>query len=331
MASVEMTTGRSLAGAFVLTLATLALAIVLSILISRTITQPIDRLIEGTEKIARGSFEEIRVSSRDETAHLAEAFNSMSKRLKALDQYKADMMHQISHELRSPLSAILGAHFFMASKRAGPVTDQQVKMLEIIHESVERLTKFSQQFLDLARAEAGMIEYALERTDIVPVVERIVRENEIEAERKNVVIVSETTPVPDVMIDAEKIAIVVGNLMSNAIKYTADNGRIRVGVSPCDYGVRLSVSDTGIGISQEDLPHVFTKFYKARNAGASGAAGTGVGLALVKAFTEGHGGRISVKSTLGTGTTFTVELPAAPSNGAPPTKTAAGETRRETT
>ncbi|MBI3765350.1 MAG: ATP-binding protein [Ignavibacteriales bacterium] len=109
----------------------------------------------------------------------------------------------------------------------------------------------------------------------------------------------------------------MNNLMSNAIKYTDAHGRIRVEAGPSDTGVRIAVSDTGMGISAEDIPHIFTKFYKARNASKSGSHGTGVGLALVKAFSEGHDAKISVTSTIGVGSTFTIEVPVAPENGQP--------------
>jgi signal transduction histidine kinase len=113
-------------------------------------------------------------------------------------------------------------------------------------------------------------------------------------------------------VDSNKISIVVSNLLSNAIKYTNDNGKVRVDVGPCALGAQVKVQDSGIGISQKELPKIFTKFYQAGNSGRIKSGGTGVGLALVKAFVEGHSGRVYAESTVDRGSTFTVELPVEP-------------------
>ncbi len=315
MAAVETKTGDTLGVAFILTLWTLALAIILSLFIARTITRPIDTLIEGTENIARGSFEPIQVSSKDEIALLANAINQMGTKLKKINEYKAELLQQISHEVRSPLATILGAHFFLTNKRGHLLNDEQKKMLEIIHNSVEQVSNFSHQFLDVAKVEAGMMRYKFEDADVVALVRTVVKESELSALRKNIDVDFRPTSLPNIMIDIDKMKMVVGNLMSNAIKYTRKSGKIRVEVGPSDFGVRIVISDTGIGISESDLPHIFTRFYQAGGASKSGTSGTGVGLALVKAFSKGHGAKVSVESTLGVGSTFTIELPATPVNG----------------
>ena len=114
------------------------------------------------------------------------------------------------------------------------------------------------------------------------------------------------------MTDSEKITQVFSNLLSNAIKYTESGGTIRVNVAKAKRGIKASVSDTGVGIPKDDLPRIFTKFYQAKNA----KKGTGIGLALVKHLIEAHKGRVYVESELGRGTTFFVELPSAPADGA---------------
>jgi signal transduction histidine kinase len=114
------------------------------------------------------------------------------------------------------------------------------------------------------------------------------------------------------MVDAKKISIVVSNLLGNAIKYTRNDGRVRVTVGPCSMGARIGIQDSGIGINPEELPKIFKRFYQSDNAGRIRSGGIGVGLALVKAFTEGHGGKIHAESTVDGGSTFTVELPVSP-------------------
>ncbi len=312
LTAFHTTTGRSVAIAVILASSTLLAAIILAVLIAHTITRPIDVLIRGTASIARGSFEEIRVRSHDETARLAEAFNEMSAKLKRISELKAELMQQISHELRTPLSTILGAHFMLSTGRSGPLNDEQSHLLEVIRESADKLTLFSHQFLDIAKIEAGMMEYRFERMDILTVIRPAVEAARVGAAHKNITITLKSNPVPEVMADREKLSIVIGNLLSNAIKFTRESGKIDVVVGRGGPGVQLAVTDSGIGIAPQDLPHVFTKFYQARHGASTGFKGSGVGLALVKAFTEGQGGRVSVMSAVGEGSVFRVEFPAAP-------------------
>jgi len=309
--AVRMTMDRSLGIALIFSLSTLFAAIILAVVIARTITQPIEILIQGADNIANESFIHIKVKSRDEIAKLAAAFNEMSTKLKNINELKADLMHEISHELRNPLSTILGAHYLLASTRSGQLTEEQMHLLEIIRESAEKLTTFSHQFLELAKVEANMMTYHFARTDILPIVKSSVEGAQVSASRKSITINLKTSPVQEIMADPEKISIIIGNLLSNAVKYSRSEGKVDVVVAPCDIGLEVSVIDSGIGISTDDLPYVFTKFFRAKNSQATGSKGTGIGLALVKAFTERHGGRVSVSSAVNAGSVFRVEFPAA--------------------
>jgi len=138
----------------------------------------------------------------------------------------------------------------------------------------------------------------------------VIEEAKLIALRKNITLTVNAAPIPKVKGDAAKLPQVFSNLLSNAIKYTPENGRVHVEVGRSKFGVRVAVTDSGVGIAPEDLPNVFTKFYQAKNADKASTRGTGVGLALVKALVEAHGGRVFAESTVGEGTTFTVELPA---------------------
>jgi two-component system sensor histidine kinase GlrK len=309
MATVGSTTGRSSNIAFLLTICVVLTAITLAFLITRTVTRPIEILRHGTEQVAKGSFETIRVTSNDEFALLTEAFNDMSAKLKSVNERKAEMMQRISHELRTPLQALLSAHFLLTEQRLGPINAQQARVLQSIRESIDKLTNFSNQFLDISKIEAGMMEYSFERVDPVQLVRPLVDDARLIAVRKDIRVELVHTDVPQVVADPEKISQVVSNLLSNAIKYTPRSGTITVTVGPSASGVRIAVQDSVVGIGPEDVPRIFEKFYQARNAGKSSVKGTGVGLALVKALTEGHGGTVSVTSTVGSGSTFVVDLP----------------------
>jgi adenylate cyclase len=233
----------------------------------------------------------------------------MSAKLKKINQYKADLMQQVMHEFRTPLQTILSALYIMREQGSTPLNSEQLLMLDSIRTSVDRLTSFTNQLLDLAKLDAGMMEYRLQPTDIIDVITPAIVDARIIALEKDITITLDARPVPPILADAEKIFFIVSNLLSNAIKYTNSGGTINVQVAHRGKSIRLSVEDTGVGILPEDLPKVFVKFYQATNVEKLSIKGTGLGLSLVKAFTEGHGGTVTVSSTVNAGTTFTIELP----------------------
>ena len=312
MKAVGQTTGRSFNVAIILTICTLLAAITLALIITQTLTKPISILKRGTEQVARGFFTQIPVTTADEFALLTLAFNDMSEKLKTVNERKAEMMQRISHELRTPLQAMLSAHFLLSEQRLGPINAEQASLLTSIRESIDKLTKFSNQFLDIAKVEAGMMEYSFEQVDLVKLISPAIDEAQLIAARKAITVDLTYTEVPAIVADPEKIGQIINNLLSNAVKYTQKGGSVIVNVSPSDVGVRIAVQDSGVGIAPEDLTRIFTKFYRAKSATMTSVKGTGVGLALVKALTEGHGGVVSVQSTSGVGSTFFVELPRVP-------------------
>jgi signal transduction histidine kinase len=309
MINVEAITTRSLGVSLILALCTSIAAIMLAVIISRTITKPIKVLIHGTEQIARGSFEPIKVASRDEIAQLAGAVNDMSEKLIKIDEHKSELMQNIAHELRTPFQMILAALYKLNRQETGPLNEQQIELLESIRKSTTASTNYTNQLLDIAKIDAGMMEYNLKPIDLLSVVKPIVDNARLIASQKEITIILRSEPVQIIVVDEEKIFAVVNNLLSNAIKYTGPGGRITINVSRVGNNAKISVEDSGIGIAQEELGKVFNKFYQAKNALKGSSKGTGIGLALVKAYTEGHGGKVSVKSVLGVGTTFQVELP----------------------
>jgi two-component system sensor histidine kinase GlrK len=308
--AVETSSKKSLLIALVLTLGTLLLATILALFIAHTITQPIESLIAGTEKIAAGSFNSINVSSHDEIAQLGAAINHMSEQLKRVNDYKVEMIHQISHEIRTPLQTLLWAYNYLSANKAGPLTEKQIEMLAIFGKTIDQLQNYCNQFLELAKSEAGMMQYSYEQCDIVELARKLLKEIEFGVISKGIKLDFEAMPSPQISIDVDKTSLVIRNLLINAVKYTNDNGYIHVQVKPAEKHVAISFTNSGIGISEQDLPHIFTKFYRASNTSNYTRSGSGVGLALVKALTEGQGGKISVKSKLGAGSTFTLEFPA---------------------
>ncbi|MGH7768050.1 MAG: ATP-binding protein [Candidatus Binatia bacterium] len=309
MATFVESTHRAKLVAAALTLLTILAASAAAWMIARTITRPIGTLVRATRQIAQGRFDPIRVNSHDETALLAESISDMSAKLKRVNEAKADLMHQIVHELRNPLQIIFFARNLLAEQEVGGVNGKQLEMLDLIGCNAEKLMSFTDQFLDLAKVEAGMMEYRRAPTDLVALVTRAVEDARAFASRKNISIKLLSEPVPQTFADGEKLSQVFGNLLSNAIKYTEQGGSVAAAVFGFDRKIYVAVKDSGIGIATEELPKLFIKFYQAANAAKAHVKGTGLGLALVKAFVEGHGGALYVTSTIGVGSTFTVELP----------------------
>jgi len=297
--------------AIVLTLGTIVVTVFLAFVLARMITNPIRVLRAGAARVARGSFQFIPVSSHDELADLTRAFNDMAERLHRVNEQRAEMMQHIVHELRTPLQSLHSVHYLLSEQIAGPLNEQQQKYVNMLRMNAERITDFTNQFLDLAKIEAGRMQFRCEKTNIVALVEKAVENGRVLAEPHGIGVSVQAEGVAAAEIDPEKITQVMNNLLSNAVKYTPDGGRIDVRVEGGGKRVRVLVNDSGAGIDPEDIPHLFTKFYQAKNAGKARTKGTGIGLALVKAIVDGQGGSVRVRSEPGRGSTFIVELPSA--------------------
>jgi two-component system sensor histidine kinase GlrK len=309
--SIDLATERSLEVALLIAIGTLLAAIGAALIITRTITRPIGTLVAGTKVIAGGSFTRIRIPSHDEIADLARAFNSMSASLDELNRFRAEMMQHISHEIRMPLQSILSAHYLLTKKADAPVSEPQLKLLNGIRENVQKIADFSNQFLDLSKVEAGMMQYNARPIDLATLVKPIVDDSALLAAGKEITLSFVASVTPPVLIDPDRSTEIFGNLINNALKYTQPGGKIDVSVGTTPGGgVQVAVRDTGPGIPKEDLPKIFTKFYRTNTAVKGGHRGTGIGLAFVKALVGGQGGRVRVESTVGVGSTFIVEFPA---------------------
>ena len=309
MQAAEQKAGEAFEFAIVLTVGTVIITVLVALLIVRTIVEPIRALRKGAARVARGSFDPVIVRSHDETADLAAAFNEMSDQLRRTNEHKAEMMQHITHELRTPLQSLQSVYYILTEQIAGPITENQRKYLEMLRSNAERISEFTNQFLDLAKLEAGRMVFRYQPTDLRSSLVEAVEDASAIASRSGISVVLEAEELPLLHLDPEKISQVVRNLLSNALKYTPDGGTVTARLAKAGNLVRLSVIDTGCGIDREDLPHLFTKFYQAKNAVKGRSKGTGIGLALVRAIVEGHGGTVHVQSVVGEGTTVVVDLP----------------------
>ncbi len=311
MTELETNTGRALERAAYLTIGALLGTLLVALIITRTITRPLKALQAGTRHVLEGVHVPIRVSSRDEIASLADDFNDMSERLKRSNELRTEMLQQISHEIRSPLQSMYAAYYLLSQQIAGPITDEQRKVIGNIKNNIDRISDFSTHFLDLAKIEAGVMPFAPETVNLADVIAPAVENALLVARERNITLTLEATETPRVTVDPGKIEQVATNFLTNALKYTPEGGRITVHVGPSEFGTQLTVTDTGVGIPPEDVPKLFTKFFQAANSGQTGRKGTGLGLALVRAIIKQHGGHVRAESVLGSGSTFIAEFPPA--------------------
>ncbi len=228
--------------------------------------------------------------------------------LKELDRIKSEFVATVSHDLRSPLTAILG--YIELIGRVGPVTEQQREFIRRVQLSVEQITNLVTALLDLGRIESGL-DNAKEHTPLGVLagyaVDSLRSAAEVKGIRLETDLPLELPPVYGVPV---RLRQVVSNLLENAIKYTPGGGKVRVEASAEGGQVVLRVSDTGVGIPPADQPYLFDKFFRASNVPAE-VAGAGLGLSIVRSIVESHNGRIWVDSKINEGTTFVVVLPAA--------------------
>ncbi|HVN15158.1 MAG TPA: ATP-binding protein [Anaerolineales bacterium] len=226
--------------------------------------------------------------------------------LKELDRLKNDFVHTVSHDLRSPLTALLG--YAELIDRIGPLNDQQREFMQRIQASVQHITTLVNDLLDLGRLEAGF-DTRREMVHIESILKYTLDTYDGEARTKNITLSSTVNPdVPALRANPIRIRQLLDNLVGNAIKYTQESGNVHVDVNVQDNQIILEVKDTGPGIPQNEQNRIFEKFYRATNV-PDGSQGTGLGLAIVKSIVESQHGRIWVESTLGQGSSFFVVLP----------------------
>ncbi len=227
--------------------------------------------------------------------------------LKELDRIKSEFVTTVSHDLRSPLTAILG--YVELIERAGPTTSQQDEFINRVKLSVEQITNLVSDLLDLGRIEAGL-DSTHEETPISVLVRYAVESMRVSAEAKGLSIELEVEDdLPMVNGDPIRLRQMIGNLLENAVKYTPSGGQVSLEANSEDSQIILRVLDDGPGIPPSDQPYLFDKFYRASNIPVD-VPGTGLGLSIVKSIVDHHNGRIWVDSQMGKGTVFTVVLPA---------------------
>ena len=304
--------------AVLLLVAAAAGALAVSVWLTRSISGPVRALEHGLAAVAGGDFTHalgVRASRSDEFGRLAGSFEQMAEKLAELDRLKAAFVSVASHELKTPINVILGYLTLLTDGIYGPIPDEQRGVLATVERQAKTLSRLVQHLLDVSRFEAGVARLELRPVVLRPILHEAEQAHAVLARQRGVafrtVFASE---LPDVVTwDADRMREVLDNLLTNAVKFTSAGGTVELAAAPdrrrAPPSIRITVRDSGVGIAAEQLPRVFEKFYQADNQDGASAKGTGLGLSIVKEIVEAHGGTITVDSTPGVGTLFTVVLP----------------------
>ncbi|HYM84833.1 MAG TPA: HAMP domain-containing sensor histidine kinase [Candidatus Dormibacteraeota bacterium] len=301
----------------------IAVSVFVAALLALRFASPLRRLTAASRQLAEGDLSG-RVPAVDasegstEITDLSRQFNRMADRLEELvaiarrDRDRSrDFLADVSHELRTPIAA-LRAFNELLQERAGEDPATRAEFLEASREQLARLDWLAQNLLELSKLDSGLVLLEIRRTDLRDAVESATQQSRLTAERRGVSLELDLPSEPVVVVhDAQRIAQVVANLVGNAVKFTPRGGHVRVRLRPSEDGATIAVVDTGIGIDQAELPHIFERFYRGSRSEAR-SSGSGLGLSIAKSIVDLHHGRIGVSSRVGTGSRFEVLLPGDP-------------------
>ena len=298
----------------------LFLAFIIALRLTTFISRPVRKLEEGMHAVAEGDLSRdlgLSPERGDEFGRLAASYRSMVTQLSELERLRAEFVGVASHELKTPINVMLGYLELLQEGIYGEISPKQREILQTLTKQANSLTRLVKRLLDISRFEASGGKLDVRRVDLVKLLTTLESSFSVLAAQREIsfsVKHGEDLPAT-VLWDEDRINEVLGNLISNAFKFTPRGGKVAITVVPDSRGVSITVRDTGAGISADQLPHIFDKFYQADNQAQAATKGTGLGLAIAKEIVEAHGGSISVESQVGKGTTFVVTLPVEPPVG----------------
>ncbi len=283
----------------------LIVAIILATYVARRITQPLRVLGGAADKVARGDLDVNVIGKRtsdDELGQLATRFQGMVDRLREVDELERNFLMRVTHELRTPLTAISGHVQALAEGVVGP--DDLDESLTAVNEEVRRLDRLVGDLLDLTRLEAHQFRVVSEEVGLAALLERAAASFREKARTNDVIFHTPIDQAPTIITDGDRVLQIVNNLLDNAFRWTPRGGTVQLGCATSNGVAAISVSDTGRGISPAEKEAVFHPFYSRRGEG-----GTGLGLSIARELATALGGRLSVESEPGQGSTFTLSLP----------------------
>jgi two-component system sensor histidine kinase BaeS len=298
--------GRTLAAAAAVAL----LAVAVTVVVSRRLLRPVADLTEAARRMEGGDLApRVDVRGEDELAGLARSFNAMADAVAANEEQRRRLVNDVAHELRTPLANIRG---YVEAAQDG-VTPTDARLLDSLHEDAVLLQRLVDDLQTLALAEARTLTLHRSPLDLAAVARQVVAAHARQAELAGVGLDLVTDVVDgDLTVDADpdRLRQALGNLVSNAVRYSSAGDRVTVAVRRDGPDAVADVADTGPGIAPDDLPHVFDRFWRADTSRARETGGSGLGLAICRELIEAHGGSVTAASDVGAGSTFTIRLPA---------------------
>jgi signal transduction histidine kinase len=294
--------------------------------ISSSVTRRLRDLADGAEALSQGNFAvRVSASGQDEVAQLSSSFNRMVARLEtakqaelALDEARRNLVAWASHDLRTPLASLRAMIDAMAD---GVVDDEETIRRYYLQSQSEiaRMSDLIDDLFELAQIDAGHLELLAESSSLSDLISDTLESFTAQAQTKQIQLLGEIADgVDPVWMAPDKIGRVLNNLIGNALVHTRDEGRIEVSANRLENTVKIKIEDSGAGIADEDLPHIFDRFYrgeKSRSRDGGSQGGAGLGLAIAKGIVEAHGGDIGVSKTNSSGSTFWFSLPVMPHSG----------------
>lgn len=289
-------------------------AIIVSLLFSRQIVAPVQEMMSISQRIAEGHYDErvnipgnVRPSEMDELANLAVSFNQMASKLDRTESMRRQLIGDVAHELRTPLSTIKAS---MEGLIDG-VLPAEVETYQQVHREADRMQRLVHDLQELSRVEAGVYQMEFRDVQIADLVEAARARLERQFIEKEVDLKVDIPPnLPSIRADESRIGQVLLNLLGNALQYTLPQGEVRISAVQQEQDVVVSIRDTGVGIPLEHIPHIFTRFYRVDKSRSRAGGGSGIGLTIAKHIIEAHDGHIWAESP-GTdkGSTFSFSLP----------------------
>ncbi|SEL42594.1 sensor histidine kinase [Nonomuraea pusilla] len=296
----------SIAGAALLVL---VLTVGVSVMAARRLVGPVNALTHAARRMRDGdSSARVQIRTTGEISELATAFNEMSEHLQRMEEQRKAMVSDVSHELRTPLSNLRG---WLEAAQDG-VAELDPALIASLVEEILLLQHIVDDLQDLALADAGRLYLHLEPVCLGDLLDQVTTAHRGRAEAAGLTLTTEVTGAPTLIAAPVRLRQAIGNLVTNSLRYTPPGGHITLSARQDGDHVIIEVTDTGIGIRAEHLPHVFDRFWRAEKSRNRRTGGSGLGLAIVRDLAEAHGGTATVTSTPGVRTTFTLRLPSRP-------------------
>ena len=296
----------------------LAIAVLLSLLLAKTVVTPIQNLTRAAERVAGGDFSNRpETQEQDEIGILTDTFNNMADQLedtlddlRRSEQMRREFVANVSHELRTPITSIRSYAETLSDSEGALPPEMEQEFLGVIVKESDRMTNIVKDLLTLSRFDAGSIEITFEKFSFEKSARDIYNAMLLEAQKHHHELTLEFKgELPEIRGDRDRVEQVLINMVSNAVKYTRDGGRIRIIAGAGEGKVWCEVRDNGIGIPEEDVSHVFERFYRVDKARSRESGGTGLGLSIAKEIVNRHSGELEISSRVGKGTTIRMTLP----------------------